>query len=435
MSRSPSALVLALALAFSFASLTRVRASAQSPEEAARPAWTLDHVLALLDERSDALRAERLTVDVARADEHTARIVPNPVVSAQLLQTVRGDVDSFNGTQPQITLEQPIPIAGQRRARMTYAKRRTAAIRAEVALFHEQAAAEARRAFVRLLARQRAVEVLEAAAGELEQAATIVRGRAASGDRSRYDALRIEVEVRRVAVELEAARAEVEAASRGLAALVGVAGARPRALGDLTPEDDEATPSDVLDEDHPAMEVARRSVSAAEAASSVARREAVPMPVIGGGAAFTTRSYASAAYVGLTIPLPLFDRNQGRVEAARAEVRVAEARRQSTLVALESELQRAIAVLDMRRQALERFEGGVYASLPELGAMAEAAYRSGTTSILEVVDSLRTRRELEREHLDYLEAVKLAEIDVLAASGRARGQGRAQLGERQRVEE
>jgi cobalt-zinc-cadmium efflux system outer membrane protein len=339
------------------------------------------------------------------------------VVSAQLLQTAGGDVDSFNGTQPQVIVEQPIPLGGQRRARMTHARRRTAQAEAEAELALEAASAEVRRAFVALLAHQRRVTILAAASEELEHAAAIVRGRTASGDRSRYDAVRIEVELQRVAVALLEAQSVQESASRALAALLGAPELRPVAVGELEAEGG-ATPRSP--DEHPALVLARRELAAAEAAVTVAKREAIPVPVVSAGGAFTTRNYASAAYVGVEIPVPLFDRNQGRVAAARAEARVTEARRDATRVAIEAERRRATRLLAMRREALEAFEHGVYASVPELRQMAQEAYRGGASGVLELVDALRTQRELELDHVDYLEALKLAEVDVLVASGEAR---------------
>jgi cobalt-zinc-cadmium efflux system outer membrane protein len=49
--------------------------------------------------------------------------------------------------------------------------------------------------------------------------------------------------------------------------------------------------------------------------------------------------------------------------------------------------------------------------------MAEDAYRLGQTSLIELLDSSRTRTEIKLNHLELIQNEIEAELDVMTASG------------------
>jgi cobalt-zinc-cadmium efflux system outer membrane protein len=55
--------------------------------------------------------------------------------------------------------------------------------------------------------------------------------------------------------------------------------------------------------------------------------------------------------------------------------------------------------------------------IPTLRRMAEDAYREGSADILELLDANRSLRDFQLARVQQLEAVKLAEEDVIAAAG------------------
>ena len=83
-----------------------------------------------------------------------------------------------------------------------------------------------------------------------------------------------------------------------------------------------------------------------------------------------------------------------------------------------AELERATAVLKERSVALAHFQRDVLARTPDLQQMAEDAYVTGQASILELIDAIETRFELQLMHHELIEQVVHAEIDVLHVLGR-----------------
>ncbi|MDX2169905.1 MAG: TolC family protein [Deltaproteobacteria bacterium] len=380
---------------------------------------TLDDVLSLLETRSPRAAAERASVAVVAADRVTAQTLPNPTLSYSGLQLVDG-TNTGAASANQVVLEQPLLIFGQRGVRTEAADLRTAAEQARVASALSELRLKVRQAFTTLLARQDELGVLEDSLAELTRVQTIVRGRAAAGDRSRYDVMRIEVQTRTLQVEVANLHTDITDAAGQLAALLGAPGWQPRASGSLKPGD---VPTEVdqlwetAQRRRPALVAAQRQQAAAYGGITQARREALPIPALAAGALVTNDVYSTSAYFGLSLPLPLFDRNQGAVARATAEANAETLALQAEEAEARAEIERAAAVLRERRATLATLESDVAQRVPELRRMAEDAYREGSGGILELLDAFGSLKDIRLRELQQQEAARLAEDEVIAAAG------------------
>lgn len=148
-----------------------------------------------------------------------------------------------------------------------------------------------------------------------------------------------------------------------------------------------------------------------------ARRERFPVPSLFAGTAFTDNPYGNAIYSGVSVGLPLFDRNQGGLAKASAEKNAALLKHDLLLASTKQELERSLDVLARRRDTLAKFERDVLQPLPTLKQMAEDAYRLGKSGLLELLDSSRSRIEIKLNHLDLLTGEIEAELDTMMVSG------------------
>lgn len=141
------------------------------------------------------------------------------------------------------------------------------------------------------------------------------------------------------------------------------------------------------------------------------------MPSVAAGVMFTRNEQSTIALVGVGLPLPLFDRNQGAVARASAEMQAEARALEAELAEARAELSRAHAVLEGRKGALARLEHDVVERLPTVRRMAEDAYREGRGGILELLDAFRSLKDMRVLHLKQQETVKLAEASVFFAAG------------------
>lgn len=377
---------------------------------------TADQAVALYRERSPRLAASRATIDVTAADRVDAAIYPNPTLSLNTTNIVQGQ-DTFGHSQELAGIDVPILIGGQRGQRARAADARIAARRAAVDVDQARAEIEIRRRFLALLAAQRRADALAGALADAQAVRAIVAGRQQAGAKSPYELERTDLEVAALASRHDEAVTDIAAASGALAAAVGLPGWRPRAAGAFEPPTVAAAPAPAAD--HPALIAGAAAAVAARRDEAVAHAEAVPTPSLQLQGFGTTDPQGVALTVGVSIPLPLFDRNQGAIARARAQQRAAELDRRATGDELAADLARATAVEAARCDAVARFRADAIERLPRIRTMAEAAYRSGQGGIVELLDALDAITDAHLREIELVAAALDAELDVRAA-GRGR---------------
>lgn len=389
-------------------------------DELSREDLTLPELFELLRTQSPRHKAAQAQLELARARRVSARVLPNPIFNFQVLHLVSGYNQNGIGTYT-FYFQQPVLIGGQRMQRSKAARAAERSAQSEIeAAFHDLAA-EGRHVFVALQALQRQHEVLIGALADLRRLEDVVATRHSAGAESRYDVARIGLEVRRWDARTLTSTADMRDAAGQLGVLVGRPGWRPRAVGAARPlgleAEAEALWPDVV-RTQPAIQAAEDRVALAERDLAATRREVWPQPTVGFGVVGIDNFFSMSVLGGITMPLPLFDWGQGPVAKAKAEKHVAEVEKDARVTELRAELDRVTSVLRDRQRALDGFERGVLSETAELQRMAEDAYVTGQVEILELIDAVKSRYELELERVDLVEAVMHAEIDVLHVIGR-----------------
>jgi cobalt-zinc-cadmium efflux system outer membrane protein len=119
-------------------------------------------------------------------------------------------------------------------------------------------------------------------------------------------------------------------------------------------------------------------------------------------------SSANTFDVGLSVPLPLFNRNQGKLREARAEVAAAEARSRMTQNELTTRLRESYLQLTGALASSRTLKTEILGKADTVLKTAEARYAAGDISLTEI---LPVRRDWAAVQLSYLESLR----DVMQA--------------------
>ena len=381
----------------------------------------LAEVLRIVRDLSPRLAIERQNISGAEANRITAGAYPNPTMNYGRFRPQGGQATLFEGSrQEQATVDVPLLIAGQRSARVDKAEREIEAARARVAVGASSLAAEAGAAFVSLLASQEKAALLTQANGELRRLRDIVAGRAELGVASRYDVTRLDVELGSFRAKLEDSKADIADRAGNLAALLGLPQLRPKASGTLSPltlgADALSAPRDRA-ASSPAVAAATGEERAAQSGVEVAQRERWPVPSVSVGRSWTSNPYGAANFLGLSVEIPIFDTRRGPVARAESEATAAKLRRELAEAEVAANLERYANVIAARQTALQGFDKESASRLPALREMAEQAYRLGRSSIFELLDSTRSRYELQQARIELVASLIEAQLRFLATSG------------------
>lgn len=387
----------------------------------AAPAWAqtappYEALVQRLDDTPAALEAEALS-DAAQARVRQARALPNPEISAEV-ENVNGGgpYRGFGAAETTYSISQPLELFGQRGSRINAARAEAGAAglrrdqarfdaAARLALAYAEAEAAARRAEI-------AEEALSLVAAERAAADALV----AAGREPALRAIQAESEEAAAGARLAEARAERDAAFAYLAAVA------------MLPEPVDAIAASLLEREPPSQglhdgrDTPRVRVAEAESEASrrlIAAERARGRPDI--SASVGMRRFeeigAEAMTFGVTLRVPLFDRNGGAVAAAEAESRAARAR----AAAARAEAGAAERALHARLDAAaERAAAGERArdTAAEAYRMTLTGYEAGRVSQLELRGARIAFLDAHNSLLDARLARVRAEVELARLEGR-----------------
>jgi len=125
-----------------------------------------------------------------------------------------------------------------------------------------------------------------------------------------------------------------------------------------------------------------------------------------------SREKASAderiAGVGLSIPLPLWNRNEGNIAAAQARQRQAEAMLKAAVLEIEQQIAIASATHEARREEIGDWKPESIAAFREAAALADKHYRTGAVPAA-------TYLELQQKYLEAVDTLLDAQSEALEA--------------------
>jgi len=379
----------------------------------------LHDALARAREASPAIQAATAELEATRAGLRQAGLVPvNPVLAGELARhTEPGGAELDRG----VSLAQEVEVGGQRGLRVSTARHDVA--RAESALADRRRAVdgEVRRAFAGLAAagqrRALAVDQLGLAHRLLETA----RRRARAGDVGTLDMKLGEIEVARAAQALAAAESErVRAAAR-----LGTAiGADPREV--LVPDETEADPGTLPAENElmaralavrPDLVAAREEhARLASAADLVRRRGRIPNPTLKG---FYRQELQEEHIAGgeITVPLPIWNREQGTEAALGAAASAAHIETERLTREIPRQIQVALARRAAATEAWVRYRHDALPAAASARDLIERAYVGGYLGLPEVLVQQDRLLQVRAAAISAWLDLREADADVIEAVG------------------
>ena len=371
---------------------------------------TLDAALARTLAESPPLRSARLEVEARRALAAQAGRLPNPVLDAE--------AENIGSSGPEeavvtVAVGQFVELGGDRRARGRLASREADLAAAGAALRELELAARARTRYAEAVAAQARLRLARAAVDLTAAALAATTEQVDAGDRSPVDQTRAEVALAETEAEAAQAKAARLAAFAHLAALWAEAPDFD-AVEALPPP--RAVPAfDVLAEQlgkSAALAVWDVETERREASVEVEEARRIPDVTVSAGYRRFTATGGGAAVVGLTVPLPVFDRNGGAVAAARIRLRAADAEREGALAEARAALAEAHGTLAAAFAAATAFSAEVIPRAEDVAARIEEGYRAGKFTLLDVLDAQRTLASVRARYADALAAYHTAAADV-----------------------
>lgn len=379
----------------------------------ANEAFDLHGVLRYVEASNPELAAMAHVRAGARAETITARAYPNPELDVGT-GAWRSRIGPATGSVGSIGISQLIELPSVRSARAEVSEAGLAAATAQAETVRLQVGYQARIAFYELMRRQEEERIAGETVQLLEQMREKVRARVTVGEAPRFELVRAEAEGLAAQNAAVSATLRVDEARGVLRRLSGNTLPAIFAARGSLPAIAEVPPYGVLTPQmltgHPALRVLGAERERAQSRLELERSLRNPQPTLRAIGAQDPES--SQAILGISIPLPLWNRREGQIAQAQAGIALATAQIEAQRAQLLRELDSAYARLGVTQRQISTFENGLLRSAEAGLRVAEAAYRAGERSFLEVLDAQRTLRSVRSDYNQALFDRNAAWLDI-----------------------
>ena len=374
---------------------------------AASAAWaqtnpiTLDVAVQEALNKNLDLAAEKLNISVAEAREITARLRPNPVltVSGQTLNILGATYSPSTPLGPnQLNIHTDIPFerGRKREERIALAREEKSLAELGVREVMRQVIAAVQDAFVGVQQARENLKLAQENLKSLEGVVKINEARLKGGDLAQVELDRSRVAALQYRTAVQQAQLALDQAKTQLQLLMGRR--RTEADFDVTGDLRHDVVADSQDEIN-RLALTRRPDFLADRETQARSRADLRLQLANGkvdyniGVEYTRQSAwgisGNSMGVYFSMPLRIFNKNQGEIARAQREINLAGARSEALEVSIHTEVEKAYRQYTVSKQLLTGLETDMLAKARSVRDTTEYSYRRGEASLVEFLDAQR----------------------------------------------
>jgi outer membrane protein, heavy metal efflux system len=416
---------------------------------------SMEQAVAIALQRNRDVIAAKMEIEGSELDVVAARVYPNPTLDYNLSNLVLGHGNPQGGMAAPGFLDQPVQTVGVTEVVDVWAKRSARIRAAGQGVDHRRWLTEdalreivyaVRSGFADVVREQTEQDLAHEVQSRYAETVRLSQARFRAGDISEAELRKIELEGLKYQNDVIDSDMQLDLARSKLAGLLSFASARE--LPGQRLQEPDARPSYDLPaltqaafEHRPDLRATAAAQKLATAQLSAAHREAYPDLSL--GVAYTHDDFTisgdnpNTLGLSLSLPVPLFDRNQAGVGRARLDIRRAENDAQRLRLQVEHEVAEAVRKAARSQTLLAVFEGqpgekagsgtaaptatgdkgGMLSRAETALRVAEKSYKAGAISLLELLEAQRTYLDTRAQYLRALYDFRQATIDVTHAVG------------------
>lgn len=373
---------------------------------------TLAELEALAEQNNPTLAQASARVQAMQGERVQSGLLPNPRVGYQASEI--GD-EGKSGQQGAFFGQEIVTNGKLQRARDV----------ADQAIQQSQWALEAqrgrvrndvRRAFYDVLVAQRSIEITDQLVRIGQEGIRSAEQLMKAKEVSRGDVLQAKIEGDTAQILAEKAQNRHQAAWRNLAAVVGANDMQATPLvGDLQ----EGLPLLAWEKaveqllcNSPLLAQARSGVAMAEANLRRQCAERIPNVDLQAGALYDNATSDSIAEVQVGVPLPIFNRNQGNIRKAQAELAAAHCEVRRVELELRQRLAATFEQYQNARCQVEKYATRILPNARTSLELVTAGYRQGEFNYVALLTSQRTFFQVNLAYVDAIRELRAAAVGI-----------------------
>jgi cobalt-zinc-cadmium efflux system outer membrane protein len=394
---------------------------------------TADEAVAYALAHNGELLAARTELDAARARVQQAGLRANPRLDVNGSRQIDGKDNSV-----MVSAMLPLELGGRRSARIEVAERELELREQMVADRERTLAAEVRARFGNALAQVLKLGFTEELLTTSQRGYRLVVARVIEGSTAPLERNMVLVEVNRLRSVRESNESNVEVAMLELRNIIGMRPEEPlRLCGDFGGLIDALPPLAEATEralrERPDLRIARAGENLAAAQIQQARAAGKLDASLAAGyqrmnSSFPVRGINDVGQLkpvqdvfnfftfGVSLDLPVRNKNQGSIAAAVAEAEAARQRREFAELTIRREVAAAYARYERTARAMEIFRVGVRDQASTNLTVVRQTYELGAKTLLDYIAEQRRFIELENQYIEAVRDTYLARVEIERAT-------------------
>jgi outer membrane protein, heavy metal efflux system len=390
----------------------------------AQNTFTWQHIKDRFDATNPTLLAGRIGIDEAKTQEITAFLRPNPDMTTSIDQ-----IAPFNGN-PYRPFGSMLPFAsasylhergGKRELRLESARKATAVAVSQLADQERTLLFNLRNAFVQTLQQKAVAALATENLAYYDRLLGVSGERFKAGDIAQVDLDRLELQRVQFETDLQTATVNLRTAKIQLLTLLN--DRSPVEQFDVTGPFEFTEQILTLDELHqtalanrPDLKAAMQAVDKAKTDYRLAVANGTTDPTFGMDLA---RNPPIPAYIGfsVTVPLRIFDRNQGEKARTQLDIRRNERLQEATEVQIFSDADSAFATLNSSRVLLRRYKTKYLDQATRVRETVSFSYQHGGASLLDFLNAQNDYRSVQLNYLNLVGSYMTAASQLNMAVG------------------
>ena len=384
-------------------------------------AITVNEAVSIFLRQNFELIAARYDVDSAEAEKLTARLRPNPdisVGSSGLPLNLSGNL--LTEQEYSYSIAQTFELGGKRAKRINMANANSDLARAQFEMAVWQLTNDVKRKFFTVVLNRSLLELAQENEKTFAETVKHTEELVQAGELAGLDLTRLEVEKLKFDTDLANAQRDYEVALRDLRVTLGgdYRAMEIDAAGTLDPQEYDFTFSDLRDKAfaaRPDLRAAKLAERSADASIKLQDAQRIPDISLGGGVTQVPEGGSNYTF-GVGISLPIHDRNQG--ERAKARIEKEKAINQEAFVTNQiiSDVDKAFIAFQLEKRRVDLYRTGVLTKVNDIQNLTEYSLKAGESSILELLDAIRTRRDTLAAFYQALFDYKSSVLDLELAT-------------------
>lgn len=387
---------------------------------------TLEDAITLAVTNSPSIKAARTQITQNKAQEVTANLRPNPVLSwdTQFIPIFSpGDFSSNtlnNLQQFDIGVGYLFERGHKRQNRMRAAQDATAVTESQVADMERGLAFNVAQQFINVLLANSNLQFAQEDLNSFQQTVTISEQRYKAGDISEGDLLKIQLQLLQFQTDVTTAQVAKVQALGSLRQLIGYSNL-PRnydVAGDLNYQPLTSGLDDLLVlalKTRPDLRAAQQGITAAQ--SQVALAKANGKVDLDATANYSHVSGISSTSLFFNIPLPVFNRNQGEIARTRSTVDQSQFTEKGAEDTVMTDVTNAYEAAATNQQVVKLYTSGYLTQAQKSRDISEYAYKAGAAALLDFLDAQRSYRAIQLAYRQALAAYMVSMEQLRQAVG------------------